>query len=1237
MSNLVEILVTAKNLSGPALASVNAQVEKTSGAMKVLNKTAGLAALGFAAVGVEAVKMAGKFDSEMTLLQTQAGVSKDKIAGLKKGVLDLAGQVAQSPDSLAESLFHVESNFESMGITSKKALEMVKISAEGATVGHANLVDVTNALTAAVASGIPGVQNMSQAMGVLNATVGIGDMKMSDLASAFGTGMVATVKGYGLSISDVAAGLAVFGDNNIRGAKAGNQLRMSVQALATPAAGGAAALRSIGLQTDSLAKDMQKGGLKLALDDLVAHMQAAGMTSKEQGALITEAFGKKAGTGLNILVDQLGRLESKYPALAAGAKGFGDSWAATQKTFAFQLKSLQSSFDALMIGIGEKLIPPVQAFVHVLAQNKSAVMDVTLALGGLLAAMITVSTAMKVAAAWKAFSDGLVLMSAKLGVMSRASVAAGGGLRGLGAAFGTLSTGAKLGVTIAAIGALVLVLNKLGSSGKKAPDVDRMSTALGKLGDSGKASGELTKTFGDNLNGLAADLDKLAGKKDALDHFNDTMNAIFTLGMKGSNGPRQAAKDVDAVDKGLAELVTSGHADQAAAALAKLQKQTGKSFSPKDLDDYNAALQGTALQAQLTAATQGKFGQEALKVQADLQVQQAAVDGLTQSLQALDQVNQDAYNSDTKFEDAISKATSAVKENGRTLDIHTDKGRANRDILSGLAAATDDYTAKLAKQTGGWDAADAAYKRGYDGLVKSAMAMGDSRSQAEKLANSLLHVPKEVKVQGNIEDLESKLRQAKKDLASAPASKKAKIQGDITQLEAQIRKAKAQLASITGKTVRVNVVTTHTSSGSVAHEGGNYASGGHVIGPGSGTSDDVPIWASNGEFVVSAAAAKRNRKLLEAINGGMAGFASGGSVSASERQARNSALGDLSLSFFGSKVYSRNEFQSSTASPASLGDLVGTLNQWRATIKAATHGAQESKLIAAFDKFGVAALKNEKALTAVNSKLDSAKDKLSSLKDSFNQLKDSVASSVVSFGSIAKGATGQPGGSGMVVAQLKNDVASAQQFAQALETLRKKGLNGQSLSELAQAGISGGGLENAERLLSGSSGDIKTINALEKQLQAAGAAAGTSAGTGLYGGQINAAQALVTGLQKQQSKLDAVMEHAADAMAKQFKRALSGKASGGTVGAAATGGNRWGATWVGEHGRELLDLPVGSRVHSNPDSERMAAAGRGGWGGRPIELTLNLGGQRVAKVLIDPLREEIRELGGDVQKVLGRR
>jgi TP901 family phage tail tape measure protein len=327
--------------------------------------------LSLAAVGYESIKMAANFQSAMTTLATQANVPQAQIKQLSNGVLDLAGKVGQSPDSLGEAIFHIESSFGSMGITGSKALNMLQVAAEGATVGHANLVDVTNALGAAITSGIPGVQNYSQAMGALNAIVGSGDMTMQNLADAFGGGMIATIKGYGLSLADAGAALATFGDNNIRGAQAGTMLRMATQALAVPVATAGDELKKLGLTSTSLADDMQKGGLKLAITDLVNHMNAIGVSADQQGQVITTVFGKKAGAGIDILVGQEQRFLSKYPAMAAGAQSFGSAWTQTTKTLSQQLDDIKYGFESVMIRIGEGLIPQVSKFISLL-EDKGA-------------------------------------------------------------------------------------------------------------------------------------------------------------------------------------------------------------------------------------------------------------------------------------------------------------------------------------------------------------------------------------------------------------------------------------------------------------------------------------------------------------------------------------------------------------------------------------------------------------------------------------------------------------------------------------------------------------------------------------------------------------------------------------------------------------------------------------------------------------------------------------------------
>jgi hypothetical protein len=62
----------------------------------------------------------------------------------------------------------------------------------------------------------------------------------------------------------------------------------------------------------------------------------------------------------------------------------------------------------------------------------------------------------------------------------------------------------------------------------------------------------------------------------------------------------------------------------------------------------------------------------------------------------------------------------------------------------------------------------------------------------------------------------------------------------------------------------------HVTGGRRGENGGpGFRSGGRVRGPGSGTSDSIPAWLSNGEFVINAKATRAFLPLLQQINGGM--------------------------------------------------------------------------------------------------------------------------------------------------------------------------------------------------------------------------------------------------------------------------------------------------------------------------------------------------------------------------------
>lgn len=92
-------------------------------------------------------------------------------------------------------------------------------------------------------------------------------------------------------------------------------------------------------------------------------------------------------------------------------------------------------------------------------------------------------------------------------------------------------------------------------------------------------------------------------------------------------------------------------------------------------------------------------------------------------------------------------------------------------------------------------------------------------------------------------------------------------------------------------------------------------------------------------------------------------------------------------------------------------------------------------------------------------------------------------------------------------------------------------------------------------------------------------------------------------------------------------------AHGGIIGAA-TGGIHSSMRLVGEHGPELVSLPTGSMVHSNPDTQRMIAGSGGGAPGAIINIHGHVYG---VDGLLDVIRDGLRNAGygADVQAGLG--
>ncbi|MFD4830132.1 phage tail protein [Streptomyces uncialis] len=402
------------------------------------------------------------------------------------------------------------------------------------------------------------------------------------------------------------------------------------------------------------------------------------------------------------------------------------------------------------------------------------------------------------------------------------------------------------------------------------------------------------------------------------------------------------------------------------------------------------------------------------------------------------------------------------------------------------------------------------------------------------------------------------------------------VQGGIADSANAIRQQAAAARARAQNRWRGGRVAGHAAGGEVQA----FPEGGYIDGPGTPTSDSVLAMMGSGavakvsdtEYVVRAAAvAKYGVGFLDSVNAmrWVPGFAKGGTTKKKKKltpkqqeeerkrkeaarkaeEARKEALRrqnesrgqlreDVTVGNMARIAGRTNpEIRGRLGRPGSESDLVSSLYDLQKKIKGSFKGATESRLLGQLTKSADSLFRLRDASEANAKSLDKARDKLSGLRESFAQLRDSIKSSLRSFGNITK--IGKWGTSTeTILQQLRSDTGRTTEFAGMLEQLRAKGLNAQSLQEIAQAGVAGGGMATAQSLLNATPAQIKEINALEKQLTASAERAGKTTADAMYGAGIKAAEGIVAGLAAKQKLIEAQMMRIAKAMEAAIKKAL---------------------------------------------------------------------------------------------------
>lgn len=244
--------------------------------------------------------------------------------------------------------------------------------------------------------------------------------------------------------------------------------------------------------------------------------------------------------------------------------------------------------------------------------------------------------------------------------------------------------------------------------------------------------GTKAEDLGDAL--FAMDLDTVAKQFGDLEGAtDDASTAMETDAQKASKAWKQFSQGVgDAVDFVGAKFYDLGGA--MAHVLNLAEKIPGTPVVPTGLEDI------------------GKLNNEVGSVALAFAEEGDAIDGVTRSLEKNIAMHREAAGiflsneeAAIKYQEALDDAAASLKENGRTLDINTEKGRENRQSLLDIADAAYGQVAAMEQSGATQEAVAGQVAIARDQFLDMAIKMGMSRDEANRLADKLKLIPGDYK------------------------------------------------------------------------------------------------------------------------------------------------------------------------------------------------------------------------------------------------------------------------------------------------------------------------------------------------------------------------------------------------------------------------------------------------------------------------------------------------------------
>jgi TP901 family phage tail tape measure protein len=864
---------------GDDVTRVGKEGEKTRRGLDGIGRTAGRVGLIAAAgLGVMALK-AANFEQAISNVAAATHESEENMLALRNAAIDAGARTAFSATEAADAITELAK----AGVATADILGKNGALSGALSLAAAGQIEVADAAeftaTALTQFKLAGTE-ATHVADLLAAGAGKAQGEVADIALALGYAGVPAAN-LGVSIEETAGALALFAKNGIIGERAGTSLRGMLASLTSPSKIAAKTMSELGIDM------FNAKGEFLGLAGVAAQLQGAlgGLTSEERSLALGRIFGNEQLQAANVL----------YREGAAGVKTWErnvDDAGYAAETAAIKTDNLRGDLERLGGAIDTALIrggEDGQGFLRGLTQGATSAVDAFNKLPSSFSGAITGMLAIT------AITGGGLWFGSKV-VRSISDTREA--LSNLGPA-GASAGRAMKAVTAGAAGFTVLLIAAEGvkaiqrATDEALPSLETFTKRLldlraGEVGDLGNEFDSLA----DSVNRISESNFSFKGirPKGNLTGFTDMLQKPFE-GLFGEAGSlREARAEIDILDQGLADLVNQGNPDAAAEALTAVAQSSGLTADEmgvlrSQLPGYQSALDGMATSSQLAADAHEGMGK---KVRIAGQAVKFTEEQIKAAQDAYADAREDAAGVAAGFLDISENADKAKVSLGQWITQMIEQAEALEQFTTNIKKAGDKNVAQgLIDQLvelgpGGAlrmkqladaseteiDRANRAFKRG--------------QKAAENFIDATVALPDELNTEFKVIDDEAKRKEKalRQKFMTFPKSVNTDMKVDNRQAYAGIRLLEARLAEATRD--RVIKIRLEQQEVKLGMAGGAYASGGHVRGPGTATSDSIPAYLSNGEYVIKAAAvAKYGTSMFDRLNA--MHFAQGGQVGAGAR------------------------------------------------------------------------------------------------------------------------------------------------------------------------------------------------------------------------------------------------------------------------------------------------------------------------------------------------------------------